>query len=488
MTEQFANFARSSLSAPITATQTFINVASAKTFPLLGTFRVVVQSFEVTTQTPTSEPEIMIVTAVSGTKFTVTRGAEGTIARAFASGTQVVNVMTAGVIAAIAAGGDTPTGNPNSITHLNDAGTALEQTGATLSQDGGIFGIHDGANDVMRYTTASDQQVDATSADSSQIDYTFQGDLISFGRGPNFNFSLSSGGQIVLFDQENTGAAMYMEASDDGNAGLILGNSGLGRYLETRFNADPITFAPSVSINTLDDKVSLCINDTSLNPVNIGTPRFTGGLADSAKLAIDGNFFMGPQSFGSFGGKARAYLGSDYAYFGSISGSGMQVSAYPGQNDPIWWGWNYDNDFSNTSNPALNAIYCATTGTVARVIINNNTPLYDDGSTTFQVKGPVRFSGNLSLTDLGSTLKIKEGTGGFQGSVTMTSGVATVTIAGLATTDHAFVNIRVAGGTLGARVKAVCTTNTLTITSISNLGATVITETSTYDYFITRPA
>lgn len=104
MTEQFANFAQSSLSAPITAIQTTISVASKSTFPTLGTFRIVVQSFDATTQVPTSSPEIMIVTAVAGTNFTVQRGAESSAARAFASGALVTHIVTAGVMQALQAG------------------------------------------------------------------------------------------------------------------------------------------------------------------------------------------------------------------------------------------------------------------------------------------------------------------------------------------------------------------------------------------------
>src|ERR1700753_1210326 len=105
MTEQFANFSLSSLANSITAAQTTISVADPSTFPLLGNFRIVVQSFDVTTQIPTSAPEIMIVTGVNGKQFTVTRGAEGTKAIAFASGAQVAHIVTAGVMQALSAGG-----------------------------------------------------------------------------------------------------------------------------------------------------------------------------------------------------------------------------------------------------------------------------------------------------------------------------------------------------------------------------------------------
>lgn len=119
MTEQFANFAQSSLSAPITAIQTVITIASAISFPLQGNFRIVVQSFDVTTQMPTSSPEIMIVTSVAGNQFTVQRGAESTKNIAFASGAQVTHIVTAAVMKAL-----------QTITGLISAGSNVTITGS----------------------------------------------------------------------------------------------------------------------------------------------------------------------------------------------------------------------------------------------------------------------------------------------------------------------------------------------------------------------
>lgn len=109
MTEQFINNAISSLANNISAFQTNITVANASSFPLLGNFRIVVQSFDVTTQKTTSASEIMLVTAVTGKQFTVTRGAEsslgGGVAIAFASGAQVAHILTAAVMKSFGSGG-----------------------------------------------------------------------------------------------------------------------------------------------------------------------------------------------------------------------------------------------------------------------------------------------------------------------------------------------------------------------------------------------
>ena len=68
MIEKFANNAATTLSAAITATATSCTVTDASAFPASGNFRVKIDN------------EILVVTGVSGSTFTVTRGAEGTTA------------------------------------------------------------------------------------------------------------------------------------------------------------------------------------------------------------------------------------------------------------------------------------------------------------------------------------------------------------------------------------------------------------------------
>jgi hypothetical protein len=89
MAELFANNAATTLSAAITtAVATTLTVTSATAFPSTGNFRVRVDS------------EIMLVTGVSGTTFTITRGAESTTAATHLNGATVTHVLTAGGLAA----------------------------------------------------------------------------------------------------------------------------------------------------------------------------------------------------------------------------------------------------------------------------------------------------------------------------------------------------------------------------------------------------
>ncbi len=90
MQEQFANQAVSALSVAITATATSLVVASAATFPSVPQFRILIHS------------ELLLVTAVNGTTFTVVRGIEGTAAACHAANAVVTHIITAGgLVAAI---------------------------------------------------------------------------------------------------------------------------------------------------------------------------------------------------------------------------------------------------------------------------------------------------------------------------------------------------------------------------------------------------
>lgn len=86
MTEQFANNATSTLNGTITNVQTTLVVASATLFPSVGTFRIIIDS------------EIMLVTGVSGTTFTVTRGVENTVQTTHNNGATVTQILTSGAL------------------------------------------------------------------------------------------------------------------------------------------------------------------------------------------------------------------------------------------------------------------------------------------------------------------------------------------------------------------------------------------------------
>ncbi len=85
--EKLVNSAETTLNGAITNVQTTITVTSATAFPTDGNFRIIVNN-----------AEIMLVTAVSGAVFTVTRGIEGTSAIAASNLDTVKGVFTSGSI------------------------------------------------------------------------------------------------------------------------------------------------------------------------------------------------------------------------------------------------------------------------------------------------------------------------------------------------------------------------------------------------------
>lgn len=81
--ERLANNATSTLAAALSSGATSLTVAAAAAFPNAGNFRIKIDA------------ELLLVTAVAGNVFTVTRGAEGTTAAAHTSGSAVKHVLTA---------------------------------------------------------------------------------------------------------------------------------------------------------------------------------------------------------------------------------------------------------------------------------------------------------------------------------------------------------------------------------------------------------
>lgn len=87
--EQFANTPNTQLSGAINNSVTSITVVSSVGFPATGNFRILLDA------------EIMLVTSISGTTWTVTRGDGGTTATSHGNGTQIYGVVTKEALDAI---------------------------------------------------------------------------------------------------------------------------------------------------------------------------------------------------------------------------------------------------------------------------------------------------------------------------------------------------------------------------------------------------
>lgn len=126
--EQYANNAVSTLSGSLTDVATTLTVSDASAFPSDGNFRILVGT------------ELMLVTARSGSDFTVTRGIEDTTALAHDTGAEVRFIVTEGSFLRLMADHLPFFQEPNNAGPLNsltdDAGSAVNAASFTAVNQG----------------------------------------------------------------------------------------------------------------------------------------------------------------------------------------------------------------------------------------------------------------------------------------------------------------------------------------------------------------
>ncbi len=130
--EQLANNAASTLGSGINNSVTTLTVASATQFPSTGNFRILIDN------------EIMLVTGVSGTTFTVTRGVEGTTAASHSTSAAVTHILTKEAINQLFAdsvlkttySGIPSAGKTGRLVLLDDALALLRDNGSTFDAYG----------------------------------------------------------------------------------------------------------------------------------------------------------------------------------------------------------------------------------------------------------------------------------------------------------------------------------------------------------------
>lgn len=167
-------------------------------------------------------------------------------------------------------------------------------------------------------------------------------------------------------------------------------------------------------------------------------PTFTGITTTSA-LTANGNFLVGASGSFSCGGTA------------TISSNSISTNTSIGS--------------GNTASGNTATINIGTTG------LSGATKTITIGSSV---------SGVTSTTTINGLVKLAT----VSGSVTLVAGTATVTISGLTTSSIALVQLITESGTLAAAYKAPCTSNTLTITSVTTAGVTNTLDTSTVGYVV----
>lgn len=136
MTERFSNEAATTLVATITGAATSLTVASSSGFPAAN-FRIRI------------DDELMIVTAVVGTTWTVTRGAEGTGATGHSSGAAIQHVLTAG-------------GLEQALADVLATGTVIQIAAATITTSSPTYAT-------AAYATIPEMQVTMTTTAGSKV-------------------------------------------------------------------------------------------------------------------------------------------------------------------------------------------------------------------------------------------------------------------------------------------------------------------------------
>ncbi|HEY4364474.1 MAG TPA: hypothetical protein VGN17_26145 [Bryobacteraceae bacterium] len=229
--EQYVNDPGTTLNGSINNSVTSLTASSSIGYPSGGNFRILIDS------------EIMIVTAVSGTTWTVTRGAEGTTAASHTSGATINSILTAGALDAIRSNlsgmaaysslpgsglkaGDrfVPTDSDSNYEylydgsawqpflrinqHVNQPPTASNWTG--LNQGSAVLTDLTGGG--LQFKTRTDTTIAGFYRSAPSTPYTITIGFTGLGVGPTFGmfFYDSGSGKLVLFHWSGsaTGSAL----------------------------------------------------------------------------------------------------------------------------------------------------------------------------------------------------------------------------------------------------------------------------------------
>lgn len=182
MMEQYSNGASTTIAEDLDASETGVDVTSASGFPTIGNFRVLVGS------------EIMLVTGVSGTTFTVVRGAEGTTAATHTNGDAITHIVTRDSLRAVLS---TLYGTGWRQKMATGDWAWINQGSATVNELGGVLSLYAPA------TASNNVRIQKRSAPSPP--YTISA-TVGMGQwdGQYYNFGgigwrQSSDGKLILF-------------------------------------------------------------------------------------------------------------------------------------------------------------------------------------------------------------------------------------------------------------------------------------------------
>jgi hypothetical protein len=222
--EQFTNNATTTLASSMTGVQTTCSVSSATEFPTDGNFRVLIGD------------ELCLVTAVSGTTFTIIRAVENTVASTHDAADPVTLIVTKESFLRMAAdhiplfGLETVPGPVNSLTDTN--GAAVASTDFTWTNQG-TSSVADLTNAIrMTAQTGTGANVRVLSKSAPSTPYRIYACIhpqLSIGTGRNHCG--------LVFRESGTGKLKTLSCGTDGGVTDEENTLGTGEY------TNPTTFS-----------------------------------------------------------------------------------------------------------------------------------------------------------------------------------------------------------------------------------------------------
>ncbi len=276
----------------------------------------------------------------------------------------------------------------------------------------------------------------------------------------NHGYGLSGRGDLALQGQKVYGLTGGITPA---NTGFLLDSIGFRIDAQSTFTAaNTFDFAVRTGItykeSTKDFKLLSSANSTAIITVN----NTNAGAGTNSYFEARND--LGNQGLMQFGSTSSGY--TPYGALGANMGFGYGSSA---------------NGFVFMADHATGKIIFTTGGNVEKMRLSANGNLGIGNTATYKLDVA---TGDIGIATAGNTLRIKSGANGRINTAVLVAGTLPITINGLTTASMAYVTLTVPGGTLGAGYKAVCTANTLTITSVTSAGATQTLDTSTLNYVI----
>lgn len=298
-TEQFANNASSTLNGAINSSVTSLVVTSATKFSSAPQFRILIDS------------EYMLVTAVAGTTFTITRGIEGSTAASHSNGATVSQILTAGSLplagAIIVDGGSTSSNLRTQRTNRN----AIDNT------KNGIVALGTDTTGTAPGATSSYCVILGGDACSASGNYACAGGHTAQALG---DASFAFGDQAKVTSGCTGGIAIGYQSLVEQVAGLALG---AGCHVTTNGNAGVALGETCTS--SAPNAMAIGFNSTAsgtssvaLGDSNIAAGDFSFACGVNSRAPIPGSW---AHSSGTLSGAGKGTFWIDIAV-ASLSGSG----------------------------------------------------------------------------------------------------------------------------------------------------------------------